>query len=293
MPAIGKATITCDWPRRHSKHGELTPYQVSNVSPDRELDLNVERAHRVAEELTQRQSVSGRARRIQLLLSEQGFLPSEQFVQQFVAILSSRGLRFEPRQFRRDFYAARHFQPANSSGGARIAVVRSIPILYRASDNCGNGVVIIRVLRPDSISSVRRVNPPAVIEPNDQAEGEAGSQRLIPPWELVTRPTTAPAESTSFGGYRGVTPAMRKWARGVYQRQLDVTNRNRAALGLPAVPALRVQVAHVTPLPFVRPGERVLVRPQEGRTNQSEGALIGQQAAARRSQGLFVRRRQH
>lgn len=130
-------------------------------------------------------------------------------------------------------------------------------------------------------------SPPAPSPPQSQPPA---NQQLIPPWELVTRRVTSPADSGSHAGYRGVGPQHRRWAKEVYDRQLAAVNQERAAAGLPPLPAQRLSVGHVNPLAFTPPGGTVPVRPQIKKVNQADANAIKDAAAARRQAGLFVRK---
>ena len=96
---------------------------------------------------------------------------------------------------------------------------------------------------------------------------------LIPPWELVTWRITVPPSG------RGITKADRLRAQTLARRW--------GATG-------PIDVGHVTPHVFTRPGDVVRVRPQLRARNRAEGRAIARAAAARRASpglGLPVRPR--
>lgn len=232
-------------------------------------------------------------------LQRQGFMPSHEFIVRFIERLRDRDECFDLRAFGEMFYNARHFMQKGSIHKPRIAFVKGIPILYRLSSDDHKRIDLLGVLPAHVSPPVVPVRAPSR-EPNASYELVA-HQRLIPPWELVTRRTVAPQDLGSASSYRGVTPATRRWAREVYARQLAAINKRRAELnkeraaqGLPALPPLapkRVHVAHVNPLQLTLPGEIARVRPQEGRPNQSEGRHIADVARRRRAAGLFARKK--
>jgi hypothetical protein len=91
--------------------------------------------------------------------------------------------------------------------------------------------------------------------------GTGLNNRLIPPYELITRKIVVPTSG------RGVTPALRADLKAVAARGGETG---------------AIDAAHVTPHVFSKPGDTVLVRPQARSINRGEGRDIARAAAARR-----------
>ena len=88
------------------------------------------------------------------------------------------------------------------------------------------------------------------------------NDRLIPPHELLTRKVTVPKNG------RGVKKSDRKWAKEKFEGEGPV------------------DVAHVTPHVFTKPGDTVLIRPQARSVNRAEGASIARAAKKRREYNM-------
>jgi hypothetical protein len=79
-------------------------------------------------------------------LKQQGFLPTHHFAERFLQRVLARGLRFDPRTFRREFFAARHYRQTRPGFSTRIAVVRGVPVIYRRDGRTGERIVLVSVL---------------------------------------------------------------------------------------------------------------------------------------------------
>ena len=93
-------------------------------------------------------------------LKQQGFVPTRHFVERFLQRALGAGLRFDPRTFRREFLAARHFRQTRSGYQTRIAVVRGVPILYRRGGWNGERIVLVGVLPAGARPPVKPVKAP-------------------------------------------------------------------------------------------------------------------------------------
>jgi hypothetical protein len=103
------------------------------------------------------QAAQGFARRI----VRDGFLPRRHFIERLAQRGLGKGIRFDPRTFRTEFYRAAHYRQTRPGYNARIAVVRGLPILYRVGGRLGNRIVLAGALDPnDPLPPTERTGPP-------------------------------------------------------------------------------------------------------------------------------------
>ncbi len=110
-----------------------------------------------------------RALRFAAALRRQGFLPTGHFVQRFLQRMNN--VRFDPRQFRSEFYRGQHYRQTRPGFNTRLTLVRGVPIVYRVSGEQGNRIVLITVWDGD-------LPPTAPVAAPAQRESESQ------PWEL-------------------------------------------------------------------------------------------------------------
>src|SRR4051794_18816053 len=79
-------------------------------------------------------------------LQRQGFLPSHEFIVRFIERLRARRMRFDIETFADEFYAACHYRQPRSPFGARVAVIRGIPIFYRPESGGDKRIALTGVL---------------------------------------------------------------------------------------------------------------------------------------------------
>ena len=95
-------------------------------------------------------------------LKQQGFLPTRHFVERFLQRVLARGMRFDPRAFRREFFAARHYRQTRPGYRTRIAVVRGVPVLYRRGGWAGERIVLVGVLPVGARPPTEPVSAPSL-----------------------------------------------------------------------------------------------------------------------------------
>jgi hypothetical protein len=108
-------------------------------------------------------------------LKQQGFLPTEHFVQRFLQRLHSQGIRVDPRTFVQEFLSTKHYRQTRPGYNTRLAIVRSIPIVYRSGGENGNRIVLVTVLPEGApLPPTASVSPPKqrMMELNIEAELE-------------------------------------------------------------------------------------------------------------------------
>jgi hypothetical protein len=86
------------------------------------------------------------ARRLMSILRQQGFLPTQHFLDRLRERAQARGIRFDPRLFGGEFQRARHYRQTRPGYTTRIAVMRGLPILYRMGGQAGNRIVLVGLL---------------------------------------------------------------------------------------------------------------------------------------------------
>jgi hypothetical protein len=107
------------------------------------------------------------AQRLSVELRRQGFLPTQHFAQRLLERGLAQGIRFDPRTFATEFQQARHLRQTRRGYHTRIAVMRSLPVLYRQGGAGGNRVVLVGLLPADA-------RPPAApVKAPRQRESEA------------------------------------------------------------------------------------------------------------------------
>lgn len=106
-------------------------------------------------------------------LKRQGFWPTSHFVERFMQRVLARGLRFDSRAFRREFFAARHYRQTRPGYRTRIAIVRGVPVLYRRGGWNGERIVLVGVLPVGARPPVAPVGAPSL-----EALLEAGGKPL-------------------------------------------------------------------------------------------------------------------
>jgi RHS repeat-associated protein len=128
----------------------------------------------------------------------------------------------------------------------------------------GRGAPDAKVL-PQTDAKVLSQTDAKVLPQTSVSAGNQGgtglNSRLVPAYELVTRKVVVPSSG------RGVTSALRTDLKAVAVRGGEVG---------------AIDVAHVTPHVFTKPGDTVLVRAQARSINRAEGRDIARAAAARR-----------
>jgi hypothetical protein len=113
------------------------------------------------------------AQRFASHLKRHGFLPTIHFTQRFLQRLASKGVRFDPRTFVREFRAAKHYRQTRPGYNTRLAVVRGVPIIYRPGGENGNRIVLVTTLNQRAdLPPVARTAPPR----QRQAEWEIESE---------------------------------------------------------------------------------------------------------------------
>ncbi len=101
------------------------------------------------------------AQRFAAYLKRQGFLPTVHFTQRFLQRLASKGVRFDPSTFVREFRAAKHYRQTRPGYNTRLAVVRGVPIVYRPGGENGNRIVLVTTLNQGAnLPPVTRSSPP-------------------------------------------------------------------------------------------------------------------------------------
>jgi len=90
------------------------------------------------------------AQRFASALRSQGFLPRMHFIDRIAERGLGGGIRFDPRTFRSEFFRAAHYRQTRPGYKLRIAVVRGVPILYRAGGRSGKQIVLAGALPPGS-----------------------------------------------------------------------------------------------------------------------------------------------
>jgi hypothetical protein len=171
-----------------------------------ELEQLLERVDEAVYEELRGRAVRHRAQQFASHLRRQGFLPTPHFPQSFLQRVPSRGIRFDPRTFRREFYRARHYRRPGSP--TRIAVVHGVPVLYRIGAEGGNPIALEGVL-PKGVSPCVTPTPPPL-----QGEAEAMFRRpRRPPGAGTTRVGASPPPQ------RDMTRAqMAAFLRGIWNR---------------------------------------------------------------------------
>jgi hypothetical protein len=104
------------------------------------------------------------ARRLASYLRQQGFLPTQHFLDRLRERAQARGIRFDPRLFRQEFYRAQHYRQIRPGYHTRIAVMRGLPILYRMGGENMNRVVLVGVLPEGGLPPVTPVASPILRE---------------------------------------------------------------------------------------------------------------------------------
>ncbi|MCG8346475.1 MAG: hypothetical protein MI924_01680 [Chloroflexales bacterium] len=112
------------------------------------------------------------ARRLALRLRQQGFLPTQHFLDRFHEGVHAIGARFNPKLFGSDFYRARHYRQTRPGYNTRIAIMSGIPVVYRMGGENANRVVLVDVLPEGALPSVVPARPPRL------REGEALNRLL-------------------------------------------------------------------------------------------------------------------
>ena len=100
------------------------------------------------------------ARHLASHLRRQGFIPTVHFLERFLQRAQSQGVRFDPRIFGREFAQARHFRQTRPGYNTRIAVVRGMPIVYRAGGENANRIVLVGLLPEGAMPPVTPVGAP-------------------------------------------------------------------------------------------------------------------------------------
>ncbi|MBW4639079.1 MAG: hypothetical protein KME05_12745 [Gloeocapsa sp. UFS-A4-WI-NPMV-4B04] len=113
------------------------------------------------------------AQKFAAYLKRQGFLPTIHFTQRFLKRVLSRGLRFDPRTFRSEFYQAKHYRQTRPGYNTRFTMVRGIPIVYRPGGEDGNRIVLVTVLEEGKLPPVAPASPPP------QREAEVELEQLL------------------------------------------------------------------------------------------------------------------
>lgn len=113
------------------------------------------------------------AQKFAAYLKQQGFLPTIHFTQRFLKRVLSRGLRFDPRTFRSEFYQAKHYRQTRPGYNTRFTMVRGIPIVYRPGGEDGNRIVLVTVLEQGKLPPVAPASPPP------QREAEVELEQLL------------------------------------------------------------------------------------------------------------------
>ncbi|MDG2617463.1 hypothetical protein P7L53_14575 [Thermoleptolyngbya sichuanensis XZ-Cy5] len=113
------------------------------------------------------------AQRFAAYLKRQGFLPTVHFTQRFLKRLASKGVRFDPRTFVREFRAAKHYRQTRPGYNTRLTVVRGVPIVYRPGGENGNRIVLVTALEQGvDLPPVARTAPPKQREAEWELESE-------------------------------------------------------------------------------------------------------------------------
>jgi hypothetical protein len=100
------------------------------------------------------------------------------FAQRWLERVRGAGLRPDPRTFRADFRAARHFRQTRAGYNTRLAVVHGIPIVYRPGGEAGNRVVLVTAYPPgQALPPVVPASPPPERETDPVYEWE-GEEEL-------------------------------------------------------------------------------------------------------------------
>ncbi|RMF68589.1 MAG: hypothetical protein D6742_04770, partial [Cyanobacteria bacterium J069] len=113
------------------------------------------------------------AQRFAAYLKRQGFLPTVHFTQRFLQRLATKGVRFDPSTFVREFRAAKHYRQTRPGYNTRLAVVRGVPIVYRPGGENGNRIVLVTTLNQGAdLPPVVRSVPPKQREAEWELESE-------------------------------------------------------------------------------------------------------------------------
>ncbi|HIK39299.1 hypothetical protein [Thermoleptolyngbya sp. M55_K2018_002] len=113
------------------------------------------------------------AQRFAAHLKRHGFLPTVHFTQRFLQRLASKGVRFDPRTFVREFRTAKHYRQTRPGYNTRLAVVRGVPIVYRPGGENGNRIVLVTTLNQGAaLPPVTRTSPPKQREAEWELESE-------------------------------------------------------------------------------------------------------------------------
>jgi len=123
-----------------------------------ELEQLLEQVDEAIYEDLRGRAVRRHAQRFTSHLRRQGFLPTPHFPQRFLQRALSRGIRFDSRTFRREFYRAQHYRRPGSP--ERIAVVHGVPVLYRMPAKGDNLIALVRVLPEGAPPRVMPTAPP-------------------------------------------------------------------------------------------------------------------------------------
>ncbi|MBV9790862.1 MAG: hypothetical protein JOZ51_21890 [Chloroflexi bacterium] len=129
-----------------------------------ELENMLRRADESMMRLLRGQAGRYPARRLPALLRQQGFLPTQHFLDRLRERAQARGIRFDPRLFGDEFQRARHYRQTRPGYTTRIAVMRGLPVLYRMGGRTGNKVVLAGVLPEGGLPPVVPASPPRLRE---------------------------------------------------------------------------------------------------------------------------------
>lgn len=125
-----------------------------------EFEALLERSDEAFGRLLRGQAGRYPARRLASLLRQQGFLPSQHFLDRLLERGQREGIRFDPRTFGAEFQRARHFRQTRAGYNTRIALLRGLPVLYRVSGDAGNRIVLVGVLPAGGLPPVVPVSAP-------------------------------------------------------------------------------------------------------------------------------------
>jgi hypothetical protein len=146
--------------------------RLQSSAAEAELEQFLGELHAIDYEIRRGQAGRYPARHLASRLRQQGFLPTQHFLDRFRERAHSLGVRFDPKLFGSDFYRARHYRQTRPGYNTRIAVMSGISVVYRMGGENANRVVLVGVLPAGALPPVIPARPPRL------REGEAMNRLL-------------------------------------------------------------------------------------------------------------------
>jgi hypothetical protein len=242
-------------------------------------------------------------RRLEPILRQQGFLPTQHFLDRLRERAQAQGIRFEPRTFASEFQRAAHYRQTRPGYSTRIAVMRGLPLLYRMGGERGNRVALVGVLPSGGLPPVAPARAPRLGESEQMLSGRRpdtlvdgrGRGTGYSSVPNVGTPATMDFSSHARADYPvrlenalATYPELRGAFRDIFIERMGITTKPQAGFGTTGVTPAGIQAAR----DMLRSGGtlRILQGPRAGQSWQNMGRVIRRMLARQGFTNIRARR---